>query len=116
MQPPKSSRTVTCTGPAVTITDLSGHTIGRQAFSGPFPKTIRGTIGYSHPLEEGGPIKFDRSHRSAGSVDQGADASCSTSTGGRRKSPSSAASVGASRPYTSLRNMIWPSGVGCAVQ
>ena len=27
--------------------------------SGPFPKTIRGTIGYSYPLEEGGPIKFD---------------------------------------------------------
>ena len=26
---------------------------------GPFPKTIRGTIGYSYPLEEGGPIKFD---------------------------------------------------------
>jgi hypothetical protein len=27
--------------------------------SGPFPKTIRGTIGYSYPLEDGGPIKFD---------------------------------------------------------
>jgi hypothetical protein len=27
--------------------------------SGPFPRTIRGTIGYSYPLVEGGPIKFD---------------------------------------------------------
>ena len=30
-----------------------------EMISGPFPKTIRGTIGYSYPLEEGGPIKFD---------------------------------------------------------
>jgi hypothetical protein len=34
--------------------DEAGATI-----AGPFPKTIRGTIGYSYPLEEGGPIKFD---------------------------------------------------------
>jgi hypothetical protein len=26
---------------------------------GPYPKTITGTIGYSYPLAEGGPIKFD---------------------------------------------------------
>jgi hypothetical protein len=32
---------------------------GVEQISGPFPKTIRGTIGYSYPLEEGGPIKFD---------------------------------------------------------
>ncbi len=33
---------------------------GVEEISGPFPKTVRGTIGYSYPLDdEGGPVKFD---------------------------------------------------------
>lgn len=44
------------------------------AISGPFPKTIRGTIGYSYPLQEGGPIKFDLlEHPGATFIISGAD-------------------------------------------
>ena len=38
--------------------DSSGDETG-GTISGPYPKTISGTIGYSYPLAEGGPIKFD---------------------------------------------------------
>jgi hypothetical protein len=40
--------------------ELAGENVDGGKISGPFPKTIRGTIGYSYPLdEERGPIKFD---------------------------------------------------------
>ena len=49
--------------------DSEGETI-----SGPFPKIIRGTIGYSYPLAEGGPIKFDLlEYRDATFIISGAD-------------------------------------------
>jgi len=45
-----------------------------EEISGPYPKTIRGTIGYSYPLEEGGPIKFDLlEYRNATFIISGAD-------------------------------------------
>jgi hypothetical protein len=45
-----------------------------EEISGPYPKTIRGAIGYSYPLEEGGPIKFNLlEYRNATFIISGAD-------------------------------------------
>jgi hypothetical protein len=49
-----------CSGEqSATTEDPAAAEGGVEQISGPFPKTIRGTIGYSYPVEEGGPIKFD---------------------------------------------------------